>query len=72
MIIHVHNTSEITVLDGVECRIWEGTTDGGVEVVAFIPRLVTRRDQDASELEAELVEKPAPRATEWWPARMLS
>jgi hypothetical protein len=72
MKIQLESTDTITRLDGIECRVWEGTTAGGVKIVAFIPRIACHRESDNSELERELIEHPAPRAAvESWPLRMV-
>jgi hypothetical protein len=72
MKIKLESTATITRLDGVECRVWEGTTESGVPIVAFIPRIACKRDADNSELERELFEKSEPRcAADAWPLRMV-
>jgi hypothetical protein len=41
-------------LSGVECRIWEGHTEKGIAMHAYIPILGVRDDNDASEFERDL------------------
>lgn len=39
MNITIQNTSKRVTLNGIEARVWEGKTDSGIQVVAFISRL---------------------------------
>lgn len=72
MKITLESTSQIVEFDGIECRVWEGTTDAGVPLTAFIPRVAVKEGHDASEFERELMTREAPRvASEVWPARMV-
>jgi hypothetical protein len=72
MKIKLESTSQIVELDGIECRVWEGTTEGGVPLTAFIPRVAVHRDHDQSQFERELTEQREPRASgPVWPARMV-
>ncbi len=69
MRITIESTNTTTVLDGTECRIWEGVTEGGAKVRLFITRLQVHVDQDTSEFERDLIEKPPPLKTV--PLRLL-
>lgn len=71
MKIELESTSTLVHLDGVQCRVWEGKTACGVPIVAFIPRVACKREEDNGELERELIEKDVPRAREAWPLRMV-
>lgn len=71
MKIELHSTGQIVELNGVLCRVWEGTTAAGVPVSAFIARVAIDRAHDARQFERELVETPQPRPTEAWPTRMV-
>lgn len=71
MKITLESTSQIVRLDGIECRVWEGTTASGIAVTAFIPRIAVLRDADASEFERELVEQRQPSPGDEWPLRMV-
>lgn len=71
MKITLQSTRQILELDGSECRVWEGTTEGGVPVTAFIRRIAVDRADDTSEFERELRETPQPRPSEAWPLRMI-
>lgn len=58
MNVTLHNTDKIVHVNGVEARVWEGTTEGGVRCFALIPRIGCALDADASEFERELVAQP--------------
>lgn len=60
MTITVHSTTKIVTLDGMQCRVWEGETERGVQIHCYIPRIAVARDQDQSQFEAELQEQRAP------------
>jgi hypothetical protein len=62
MKIRIESTSKIVQLNGVPARIWEGHTERGIPVHCYITRIAVAKDQDASQLEAELQEhrKPSP------------
>ncbi len=70
MRITLESTTQIVKLNGIDCRIWEGETEKGIGVYCFIPRVAVRKEEDCSQLEAELQEQPrAPSA--YWPLRMV-
>jgi hypothetical protein len=72
MKIAIENTSKIVSFNGIDCRVWEGDTEGGVPVIVFIPRIAVRNDLDTSQFEAELRETRAPSPdAEAWPLRMV-
>jgi hypothetical protein len=68
MTVTLHSTNKIVNLDDtetgqtIECRIWEGTTQSGIECHAYIPRIAVHRDLDASQFEAELKQQRTPSA----------
>ena len=39
MKVTLESTTKIVELNGVQARIWEGTTEGGIRVHAFITRI---------------------------------
>ena len=49
-------TDQITRFDGVECRIWEGTTERGVPCKVFVHRLIAHHNMDCNQFEQELHE----------------
>jgi hypothetical protein len=66
MTVTLHATTKIVELqtaDGrVPARIWEGTTESGIPVHAFITRVAVDRAEDTREFERELFEQRAPSA----------
>lgn len=62
MILTLRNTDKIVELDDgrgvVPARIWEGTTENGVRVVAFIVRVAVREGDDSTQFENELRATP--------------
>jgi hypothetical protein len=73
MKITLESTSKIVELNGVPARIWEGKTDTGIEVHAFITRLAVHKDDDATQFEVELQEHAAPKNPDinTYPLRMI-
>jgi hypothetical protein len=66
MKITIESTSKIVELNGVPARIWEGTTDTGVQVHCFVTRIAVHEDAnefDVSQFERELMEQKPPSAT---------
>jgi hypothetical protein len=53
-------TDQITRLDGVEVRLWEGTTERGIPCKVFVHRLAVHNSQDSNQFEQELHEKMPP------------
>ena len=72
MTMTITSTSKVVTLDGVQCRVWEGSSERGVKLHCFIPRVAVAADQDVSQFEAELQEKAAPSPeVEVIPLRMI-
>lgn len=72
MRMQIESTTKVVMVNGIETRVWEGSTESGVEVIVFIPRIAVREDQDCSQLEAELKECKAPSAeVEAFPLRLI-
>lgn len=69
MKIILESTSQVVNLDGVETRVWEGKTESGIPLTAFIARVAVDQDDDYEQLEAELKSQRAP--TVHWPLRMV-
>jgi hypothetical protein len=42
----------------VPARVWQGQTEGGIPIYAFVTRIAVRADQDLAQFERELVETP--------------
>ena len=54
---------ELATSDGVvPARIWEGTTDSGIPVHAYITRVAVDRNEDTGPFTRELQEHRAPTA----------
>lgn len=63
MKVLLQSTTKIVELNGVPARIWEGTTESGIKVHAFITRIAIDEDEkDPSEFERELKECAVPSA----------
>ncbi len=72
----IESTTKIVQLEiggqRVPARMWEGKTARGIPVVVFVTRVGVLEDDDARELEAELLEQGKPSPTvEAFPARMV-
>lgn len=65
MKITLESTTKTVHLDGVECRVWEGQSEGGVKIHAYISRIAVRKDEPVKafrEFEEELRECKEPSA----------
>jgi hypothetical protein len=74
MKVTLESTSKIVDLNnGVKARLWEGHTESGIEVHAFITRIAVDKDADTSQFDRELLEQKPPKVTldGVYPARML-
>jgi hypothetical protein len=73
MKITITSTDKIVELNGIPARIWEGTTESGIEVHAFITRIAVDKNQDTSQFERELKENSAPKNADIqsYPLRMI-
>ncbi len=68
----IESTSKIVAANGIDCRVWEGTTERGVKVICLIPRIAVQEGQDVSQFETELQQHRAPHAeAEAFPLRMI-
>ncbi len=48
--------------DGVPARVWEGETESGIKVHAFISRVAVDKNENTEQFEKELQECEAPSA----------
>lgn len=67
MKVCLESTNKITMLVGdgggaVAARVWEGYTESGIRVHAFITRIAVSTQEDASEFERDLLETRPPSA----------
>ena len=65
MKVMLESTTKIITIrdqDGNEmlARIWEGTTESGIQVHAYVTRIAVHKDEDCRQFEAELKECRAP------------
>ncbi len=60
MKIVIESTTKLVELNGVPARVWEGRTDTGIHVMAFITRLATHESADRLQFEQELESCMAP------------
>lgn len=68
----LHSTEKIVHLNGVPARVWEGVTERGIRMHAFITRVAVDKAQDAAEFERDLQEHDAPsKEVEAFPLRMI-
>jgi len=63
MNLTLHSTKRFALLDGVQCRIWEGRTPSGAKVQAYVHRLRVD-EKECTELESDLLEQAPPAAYE--------
>lgn len=75
MRVSLESTDRIVEVDGVPARVWQGTTDEGVEVTALVTRLAVRFDDQRGRFESELRRVPdvPPNADSVaaWPNRLV-
>lgn len=76
MKVTLTNTTKVVELvvagTAVPARVWEGTSEAGIPVIAFITRIAVERDADAAEFEHDLLEVAEPSVeVQSWPARMF-
>jgi hypothetical protein len=61
MKIIIQSTTKIVTIDGVPARVWEGETESGIKVHAYITRIAISKDEpDSTQFETELSEQKAP------------
>ena len=77
MRVTLTNTTRVVELETaagatMPARIWEGTTDKGVPVLAFVTRIAAELGHDLEEFERDLAEQTPPTNpdVDRWPARM--
>ena len=61
MKVTLESTEKFVTLNGVPARIWEGTTEHGTKVQAFITRIGHPEGEDGSEFERDLSSASTPR-----------
>lgn len=61
MQIQIESTDQLTELDGVPCRVWNGTTAAGVPCLVFVHRIAVSNDENQQQFDAELRQVPVGR-----------
>ena len=73
MKITLESTDAFKMINGVRCRVWEGTTDAGIGCFALIPQIAHHASDDcrAHEFVRDLQEhkRPSDRAIECFDLR---
>lgn len=54
MEIQLRSSDQLSTVNGVAGRMWEGHTANGTPIMAFIARIAVKFDQDQTEFEREL------------------
>jgi hypothetical protein len=71
----VESTSKVVEINGMPCRIWEGTTESGIKVHAFMIRVAISAEEEDDvhgQFKKELQECKAPSAElNVYPLRMI-
>jgi hypothetical protein len=60
MKLTITSTDQVTRVDGVSVRLWEGVTENGIPCKVFIHRIAVHNEQDSSQFEKELEEHLPP------------
>jgi hypothetical protein len=60
MKITIESTTKTVKIGEVDCRVWEGKTEQGVRLVAFISGIMARKGEDVSLFESERKQLRAP------------
>lgn len=75
MKLNLESTTKIIELNGTPARIWEGTTESGIKIHAFIHRVAVDKNEAPDALQKfrdELLECKAPSPEiEIYPLRMI-
>lgn len=63
MKVTLQSTTKIIHLNGIPARIWEGETETGIKIHAFVSRIAIDKDEpDSGQFEKELQECVPPSA----------
>ncbi len=60
MKILIESTDQFVSLDGVQARIWNGTTENGTPCLVLVHRIAVATSEDPTWFEAELAEQLPP------------
>jgi hypothetical protein len=66
-------TRLVEIGGGITARVWQGTSDAGIECYCLITRVAVHRDADQHDFEAALTEQMPPsfNAIEAFPLRLI-
>ena len=62
MIVTLESTKKVVTLNGTPARVWEGTTESGIKLHAFITRIAVNETEDTTQFNKELQQQKAPSA----------
>lgn len=72
MKVTLQSTTKMVDIDGVPARIWEGTTESGIQVHAFITRIACDKDANQEEFKQELKNcLPPSEAIDAYPTKLV-
>lgn len=63
MQVTLSSTTRLVEVNGAPCRVWEGTTEGGIRCYAAIAVISAHKDDDQSEFRRSLGEHRLPSNT---------
>jgi len=61
MKIQIEATDQLTQMDGIPVRVWNGMTERGIPCLVMVHRVIVRTDADTERFERELLTMPEPR-----------
>ena len=62
MKVQLESTTKIVTVNGIQARIWEGTTESGIGVHCYVTRIAVRMKDDCTQFEKELLVQRSPSA----------
>lgn len=67
------STSRIIDVNGIQTRLWEGTTEKGIPVHCLIVRIAVNAEDNQEDFDKELLETrpPSPEANQAFPVRLV-
>lgn len=57
MKILMESSPHLAMVDGIECRVWNGVTENDTQCFVFVHRIAVRNSEDQQEF-SELFEQP--------------
>lgn len=71
MKLTIESTPQLTEIDGVPVRHWEGTSEEGVKCHVFIHRIAVGNEKPCEQFETELREMGQPQASRSVPLHLI-